>query len=833
MAGAVVADVSSSRARLQWPRVNGATAIRVFLAPEPAAAREPTEETVAGTATVITPERGPLKHAKRLAALPGTATEYDIGTLAASVDAFIRLEADTPRGKLIKDLHVRTKGGPRARLDSAVREVHAWSPTILEVVLAGGDGPGWQSGTWTVKRANGNAIEVVRVNRRSMPVEQPNYTTNYDEYGNLDTRADHHIYLQLKTPIGSSELLQITGPTGLNFTLPFSDRYLETPVIQVNQVGYNPRATKRYAYLSGWMGSGGPLSLESFPASAEVLADSANAIDPRRVALASASIRRRASGNDPAAGAPVFEIDLAALPSSETAVYRVRIPGVGVSWPTQVSELAVFKSYWDTARGIFHNRWGGDLRADLTDWTRPIDHGRVFTAEQTNAFDMFPENTPKTGERALTAGYHDAGDFDQRPMHTVVAQVLMRAYEFNPSLYVDNQLKLPESGNGIPDQLDEALWGVRGWEQLQEQDGGVRSGVESFRHPAGAAYLASDDKLPYWTFARDANVSARVAGLFAQASRLVRPFDQTRADALKDRAVRAWRWASSHGAGQAAAFYALGELWRATGEASYKMQFEQRWRAMGEVGVFSSFAGHHLASGDYGDPNGRVMPDFILGYLTGPGADPQLVEISRTWISNAANEVTDRLLGREGFAHRSARQPGYPLGWGQATVMGRYLDTVIARIQLGGLTPAERQRYFDALSLGQDFMLGCNPLGMSFVTGLGSRSPLEPLHLDSLVFIKRGLGPVPGIPVYGPVDDEPGPEWYQPGLREFYPSFMEHPSFLRYGDVRTFVNMNEFTIWETMAPTTEHFAVMLGSAMTPPSSWMPGQRNHRNPLPAR
>src|SRR5262249_24479851 len=174
-----------------------------------------------------------------------------------------------------------------------------------------------------------------------------------------------------------------------------------------------------------------------------------------------------------------------------------------------------------------HNRWAGDLEPSTTSWSRPADHTEVYTAEQADDLHFLPENTPKRGERELRGGYHDARDFDQRPMHTRVAEVLLAAYEVEPSKFKHGQLTIPESGNGIPDFLDEALWGVQGWEELQEADGGVRAGVESYRHPVVIS-LANEDPLPYWTFARNPNVTARASALFAQASRLVAPFAKDR-----------------------------------------------------------------------------------------------------------------------------------------------------------------------------------------------------------------------------------------------------------------------------------------------------------------
>jgi endoglucanase len=524
------------------------------------------------------------------------------------------------------------------------------------------------------------------------------------------------------------------------------------------------------------------------------------------VVVGGLAIAARAT-SDADAGGPVRQIDLATVPASETLRYRVRVPGVGVSWRTEVSERAAARAFYVAARGMFHNRWGGDLRPTLTTWSRPIDHPTVYTAEQTDFTRFYAESTPRTGQRALAGGYHDAGDFDQRPMHTVAPQLLLRAFELDPARYRDGQLDIPESGNGIPDLLDEALWGVRAWEQLQEADGGVRQGVESYRHP-WAFYYAHTDPLPYWTYARGANVTARAAGVFAQAARLVLPYNAARAAALHGRAVRAWSWAKANGASDTNKLYAAGELYRLTGEAQYKTAFEASWSAIGSYGAFSKFAENQLYMGDY-TGSSRAMPDYLQGYVGAPGATPAIVSTTLSWITRAADAVVART--ESDHAHRNPRPASHGMDWGQGTTMGRYCDTVIARLQLGGLTVEQRQRYFDTLSLAADYVLGANPNGLVYMTGLGSRRVEEPLHLDSLSFVKDGKGVVPGIPVYGPIAGAPAASYMQPTLAQFYPTFNAHPPALRFADVRTMVPITEFTVWETQAPHTEHFAILAGS----------------------
>ena len=153
------------------------------------------------------------------------------------------------------------------------------------------------------------------------------------------------------------------------------------------------------------------------------------------------------------------------------------------------------------------------------------------------------------------------------------------------------------------------------------------------------------------------------------------------------------------------------------------------------------------------------------------------------------------------------------LGQGTSTV--RFLDTLIACMQLGGLSAQQEQQYFNALSLAADYLLGGNPNGLVYITGLGSRNVQEPLHLDSLVFIKEGKGPMPGIPVFGPTTSAPTAYYTLPALAAFYPVFSQRPEALRYADVRTVPNFNEFSVWEMQAPEAELFAVLLGPPTLP------------------
>jgi len=805
-----VFNATSSTLSVRWTPPAGATAARVYLAPEP-----PASPGAAMPALV------------QVAALAGSAGQAQLTGLAPAVDVFVRVEVDVPAGTAVEVRHGRTLGGPRAPLDNAVREVHGVGPSILQVVLFNGGGPKWQAGPWTVTRADGTAIAVAKVSRQSIPIGAPEYKVGWGlDYSDSVIDVDHRIYLSLGQPVGGPDVLRVQGPGGVAFTLPFSDRYLETPAVQLNQVGYNPRATERWAYVSGFLGDGGALDLSCFPATADVLAEPSDPDLPRSPVLSGLAIAARSASDDDAGG-EVRQIDLSKVPPAEGVRVRVRVPGVGVSWPTQVSEVAAFKALFTVERGLFYNRWGVDTGLALQELARPADHTTIYTGEIASIDGYYAQSQPLTGQRAMVGGYHDAGDFDQRPMHQVIPQVLMRAYELNPSAHPDGQLDVPESGNGVPDLLDEAMWGVSAWVQLQESDGGVRMGVQTWRQPWGF-YHPDTEPLNYWTFARDANASARAAGLFAEMSRLIAPFDASKAADLKGRAAQAFNWAKANGAAQQFLMYGAGELFRLTADPQYDTAFQAAWNAIGKYGAFSNFAEFQLLMDDYKYP-GQVMPDYFLGYVGAANASAgiksstlsQLTTFANNWVGNIHNS----------HAHRSPRPSQYVWDWGIGTGTARFMDTIYARMQLGGLSAADQQKYFNALSLAADYVLGGNPNGMVYFTLLGSRHPMEPLHLDSLAWVKEGKGLAPGVPAYGPIESMPGDSYMAPAAAAFYPQFSALPRGMRYCDVRTCVNTNEFSVWEVSGPFVELFAILAAPGYQPPASWLTGGAHTLDPLP--
>ncbi len=73
----------------------------------------------------------------------------------------------------------------------------------------------------------------------------------------------------------------------------------------------------------------------------------------------------------------------------------------------------------------------------------------------------------------LHGGWFDAGDYNKYTSWTARAViVLLRAYEENQNAFGDDS-GIAESGNGIPDILDEVKWALDWLERMQNVDGSL------------------------------------------------------------------------------------------------------------------------------------------------------------------------------------------------------------------------------------------------------------------------------------------------------------------------------------------------------------------------
>ena len=405
---------------------------------------------------------------------------------------------------------------------------------------------------------------------------------------------------------------------------------------------------------------------------------------------------------------------------------------------------------------------------------------------------------------AASGGHHDAGDYNPRS-HIEVAQILMDAYELAPKKFFDGQLNIPEKGNGIPDILDEALWALKLWIGLQDEDGGVYNGTESDGDPNFFQTVELDPKGDY-VFAKDSLGSFLFAGAMAQASRLLEKLGKKEmaADYLA-RARRAYDWAvenkpRTNDAKTFGSFYtvplayAAAQLYHTTGEDAFHQAF------------FDNTPWNRNSKAKISDSN----YDLSLAAYAYAAVPPSMADLSvHSDVVRAICEEADFYVSASNKApYKFVRHPNAPINWGTGAY--EHFLPVVWHAWAFTDNKLKVKSYRDALIRTADNTLGCNPLNLSWIVGLGSNGIHAPLHNSR--FNPTGFS-VPGMQAQGP--DDRGREYnYADTL---FPKRDKTPPLYCFVDSIFAIDMDEGTVVH-QAETMAAFGLLLPDRKTPEDS---------------
>ncbi|MBR4717177.1 MAG: glycoside hydrolase family 9 protein [Lentisphaeria bacterium] len=401
---------------------------------------------------------------------------------------------------------------------------------------------------------------------------------------------------------------------------------------------------------------------------------------------------------------------------------------------------------------------------------------------------------------AASGGHHDAGDYNPRS-HIEVAQILMDAYELAPKKFYDGQLNIPEKGNGIPDILDEALWALKLWIGLQDEDGGVYNGTESDGDPNFFQTVELDPKGDY-VFAKDSLGSFLFAGAMAQASRLLEKLGKKEmaADYLA-RARRAYDWAvenkpRTNDAKTFGSFYtvplayAAAQLYHTTGEDAFHQAFFDNtpWKRNSKAKISDS---------NY---------DLSLAAYAYAAVPPSMADLSvHSDVVRAICEEADSYVSASNKApYKFVRHPNAPINWGTGAY--EHFLPVVWHAWAFTDNKLKVKSYREAMIRTADNTLGCNPLNLSWIVGLGSNGIHAPLHNSR--FNPTGFS-VPGMQAQGP--DDRGREYnYADTL---FPKRDKTPPLYCFVDTIFAIEMNEGTVIH-QAETMAAFGLLLPDRKT-------------------
>ncbi|MCK9426616.1 MAG: glycoside hydrolase family 9 protein [Ignavibacteriaceae bacterium] len=442
--------------------------------------------------------------------------------------------------------------------------------------------------------------------------------------------------------------------------------------------------------------------------------------------------------NDPATGLAINKGDFSSYVQS--GKYYI-IDKLGNKSSQFLIADTVFNSvYKKSLKGFYFQRCGAPL---LQQQASIYAHVQCHTSDGT-----FHSSTDTTGNLGATGGWHDAGDYGKYIVNAgISAGTLLMAYEMFPDKFTYDDLNIPESGNSVPDILDEIRFELDWFFKMQRANGAVftkctREQFESFVMPqfdTGKRYI----------YTPSSTATADFTAVMARAYRVFKKYDAAFADKCLDAAKKAWTYLEVH-----PQIFPTGGFKNptgtATGEYGDSNDGDERLWASAELFISTTENMYHTYYLANYKTNGlftrsmswpSMAPMANLTYLF--GTIPQIDQSVQTEHKTALNNYCATLVARGKLDGLGVVLQTSEYYWGSNSEVLNKAILLIAGYQLTNTT-----EYYEAALTQFNYILGANGNDISFITGIGDKRMMHPHHRPSQS--DPVTEPVPGLMAGGP-----------------------------------------------------------------------------------
>ncbi len=447
---------------------------------------------------------------------------------------------------------------------------------------------------------------------------------------------------------------------------------------------------------------------------------------------------------DADSGDLVRPIDFSAL--RENGTYVVEVPGVGSSFPFQIGADVFARPFRLAMRSFYGQRCG--IAVNMA----PDFPGYAYPACHLDA--AYHPSSGKTGPATAVGGWHDAGDYGRYVVNSgITTGTLLWAFELNEAKLKGLHLDIPESGDAVPDMLDEIRWNLDWMLKMQDADGGVwhkqtSVGFAGFVMPEAdkaPSVIIGNGVAPFKTTASTGDFAA----VCAIAGRVYRPYDAAYADKCLAAAKLAWSWLQTHGDNnyqqqpqgvvtggygdgnpRDERLWAAAELFRTSGEAEFNDYFLKNYTR------WSPTLSANDAQG-WGSVQNMAMYTYAMS------KQPLRDEMAAARIEKDAIAAADGIVRRtQANAYRN------PMGsrdyfWGSTSVATNY--AMMAQL---AYRFSPNPDYLNAAQDALHYVHGRNTFNTSFVTQVGTKWAMNPHHRPSGA--DTNAQPWPGMIMGGP-----------------------------------------------------------------------------------
>ena len=500
--------------------------------------------------------------------------------------------------------------------------------------------------------------------------------------------------------------------------------------IVTNQVGYFSGCTKRATLISD----------ETQGIAFSLLDESGNAVY---------SGTSKPMGADKDSGDSVHILDFSEV--KEEGTYTLKA-GNAESRSFTIGGTETYSGMlYDALNYFYQNRSGIAIESqyitsgDATSLAREAGHTSDIARITTDWDDLQSSG----GTQDVSGGWYDAGDHGKYVVNGGISLWMMQnQYERalqngTETAYADGTMQIPEQNNNYPDLLDEARWEMEWMLKMIVQDGEYADMVYHKVHDIKWTALGmspADDTEERILKPPTTCATLNLAACAAQASRLWEPYDAAFSQQCLDAAERAYAAAKAHpdlyapldqsiGGGaygdnnaEDEFYWAACELYRTTGDAQYQKDMENS--------AYYLTVPSTLTGGEDVDTPGSFDWGNVaaLGTLTLSLGNSDLTDKATDAITAAADVHLEREAAQgygqpieQSTLSNSDSDTGYV--WGSNSFVA---DNAVIMAYAYDLT--DDQMYLDGVISAMNYLLGNNPMDISYVTGYGTHAVQYPHH---------------------------------------------------------------------------------------------------------
>ncbi len=435
---------------------------------------------------------------------------------------------------------------------------------------------------------------------------------------------------------------------------------------------------------------------------------------------------------------------------TQTGEFLVVLPTVGKSHPFRIQPKVNEDLAKAGLKAFYFQRASMELLQEHAGiWARPYGHPDTLV--------MIHENATSAGRPAGTVvsapmGWYDAGDYNKYIVNSgITVGTLLSLYEDYPAYFQQFDLGIPESGDRIPDLLDEIRWNLNWMIAMQDPgDGGVYHKLTTARFEGNVQPHEAVSQR--YMVSKSTAAALDFAAVMAQASRVFKDFSPEESVTYLKAAEKAWNWSVLN----PDVLYKQDELNAkfdpdvVTGAYGDRNLSDEWVWAASELFVSTQNLTYWeaLKAADLSYQLPTWSNVAWLGYYSLIRHQEELHHVPEDWIatlkinliSNARNYV--KVSGSSAY-HVPMGGDVKDFAWGSNSVASNQGILLLYAFSLTG-----EASFLQAAMDNLDYIMGRNATGYSFVTGFGTKSPMNPHH--RLAGSRPDHPPLPGFLSGGP-----------------------------------------------------------------------------------